>query len=181
MKRTDLLIGLLLGTALVPVAAFAASVQYGEVTAVSVSTYEDHDEVSGAVKGGLLGKAIGPRRPGVDRGVIAGAAIGAAADDPDIHTSYLYSVEFVDGSGALQIQTEQGNIRQGDCVSVEQGQHANIRPVSSVHCEQQTSEPPAHHTNAAKECDMAKQELMAADTGEEVDIAVQKVRVLCED
>ena len=181
MKRTDLLIGLLLGTTLVPVAAIAASVQYGEVTAVSASTYEDHDEVSGAVKGGLLGKAIGPRRPGVDRGVIAGAAIGAAADDPDIHTSYLYTVDFIDGSGAIQIQTEQGNIRQGDCVSVERGQHANIRPVSTVHCEQQTSEPPAHHTNAAKECDLAKQELMAADTGEEVDIAVQKVRVLCED
>ena len=62
MKRTGLLIGLLLGAILVPVAAFAASVQYGEVTSVSVSTYEDHDEVSGAVKGGLLGKAIWPSR-----------------------------------------------------------------------------------------------------------------------
>jgi hypothetical protein len=50
-----------------------------------------------------------------------------------------------------------------------------------VHCEQQTATPPAHHTRAAEECDLAKQELMAADTNEELDIAVQKVRILCED
>ena len=181
MKRTNLLIALLIGFILIPATAMTATVQYGEVTAVSASTYEDHDEVSGAVKGGMLGRAIGPRRPGVNRGVIAGAAIGAAADEPDIHTSYLYTVDFVDGSGAIQIQTEQGNIRQGDCVSIERGQHANIRPVSSVHCEQQTAEPPAHHASAAKECDLAKQEMVAAESQEELDLAIQKARILCED
>ena len=176
-----LLAALLLVPLMTSAPVMAASVQYGEVTAISVSTHEDHDEVSGAVKGGMLGKAIGPRRPGLNRGVLAGAVIGAAADDDDSYTSYLYTVAYVDGSGTLQIHTEQGDIRQGDCVSVEQGQHSNIRRVSTVHCEQQTSEPPEHHAQAARDCDLAKQELMAAETEEALDFAIQKARILCED
>ena len=166
---------------LMPEGAGAATIRYGEVTSVSVTSTEDDDHVSGAVKGGLLGKAIGRRRPGVDRGVIAGAAMGAAADKADDKSLYLYTVQLVDGDGTIRIHTEQGDIRQGDCVSIEQGEHANIRRVSSVHCEHRTSAPPPHHAQAAKECDLAKQELMAASTDEEVDIAIKKVRVLCED
>jgi hypothetical protein len=81
---------------------------------------------------------------------------------------------------ASRIGFRQGDIRDGDCVSIEQGQHANIRRVSSVHCEQQTSTPPAHHAQAAEECDLAKQALIAADTDKALDIAIRKVRVLCE-
>ena len=137
--------------------------------------------MSGAAKGALLGGIIGPRRPGVNRGVLAGAAIGAAADDGDMETVYTYTVDFVGNSGSAHIQTEQGDIRKGDCVSVEQGKHVNIRRVSAVHCEQQTSSPPSHHTQAAVDCDDAKQELMDADSQEELDRAIQKARVLCED
>jgi hypothetical protein len=160
---------------------FAASIQYGIVTSVSVTTIEDDDGMSGAAKGALIGGMIGPRRRGINRGVIAGAAIGSAADDGDTETVYLYTVDYVDSSGSIQIHTEQGDIRDGDCVSIEQGQHANIRRVSTVHCEQQTATPPAHHAQAAEECDLAKQELMAAQTDEALNIAIQKVRVLCED
>lgn len=172
---------LLLLPLLMPQETIAASIQYGEVTSVSVTTTEDDDGMSGAAKGALVGGMIGPRRRGINRGVIAGAAIGSAADDGDTETVYLYTVDYVDGSGSIQIQTEQGDIRDNDCVSIEQGQHANIRRVSSVHCEQQTSAPPAHHTQAAEDCDLAKQELMAAKTDEELDLAIQKVRILCED
>ena len=133
------------------------------------------------MRGDLLGKAIGPRRRGINPGVIAGAAVGAAADDGDTETLYLYTVEYVDKSGSIQVNTEQGGFRDGDCVAIEQGQHTNIRGVSSVHCEQQTATPPAHHAQAAEECDLAKQELVAADTDEALNIAIQKVRVLCED
>lgn len=172
---------LLLLPLLMPSETIAASIQYGQVTSVSVTTIEDDDGISGAAKGALIGGMIGPRHRGINRGVIAGAAIGSAADDGDTETLYLYTVDYVDSTGSIQIKTEQGDIRDGDCVSIEQGQHVNIRRVSTVHCEQQTATPPEHHAQAAKECDLAKQDMMAADTQEAQDIAIQKARVLCED
>ena len=166
---------------LIPTETIAASIQYGMVSSVSVTTMQDDDGMSGAAKGALVGGMIGPRRRGINRGVIAGAAIGAAADDGDTETVYLYTVDIIDSSSSIRIQTEQGDIRDGDCVSVEQGNHVNIRRVSAVHCEQQTSAPPAHHTQAAVDCDQAKEELKAAETDEELKAAIQKARVLCED
>lgn len=181
MRHKFLIAGLPLLLVLMPLAVDAAAIQYGEVTAVSMTTLEDDDGMSGAAKGALVGGMIGPRRPGLNRGVLAGAAIGAAADDGDTETVYSYTVDYIDGSGSVHVQTEQGDIREGDCVSVEQGKHVNIRRVSAVHCEQQTSTPPAHHAQAAVDCDQAKQELMDADSEEELDLAIQKARVLCED
>jgi outer membrane lipoprotein SlyB len=172
---------LLLLPLLMPSETIAASIQYGIVTSITVTTVEDDDGMSGAAKGALIGGMIGPRRRGINRGVIAGAAVGAAADDGDTETVYLYTVNYVDGSGSIKIQTEQGDIRDNDCVSIERGEHANIRRVSNVHCEQQTSTPPDHHTQAAVDCDQAKQELKAAETDEELEIAIQKARILCED
>lgn len=180
-QHTSITTALLILPLLIPSVTEAASIQYGNVTSVSVTTVEDDDGMSGAAKGALLGGMIGPRRRGLNRGVIAGAAVGAAADDGDYETHYTYSVDFVDSSGSVQVRTEQGDIREGDCVSIEQGKHVNIRRVSAVHCEHQTSTPPDHHTQAAKDCDQAKQELRMAETDEELENAVKKARVLCED
>ena len=84
--------------------------------------------------------------------------------------------------GQASITTEQTDIREGDCVSVEQGDHANIRRVSSYHCETNTeSKPPEHHAAAASNCQSAKDELTKAQTDDAVELTVKKVRVLCED
>lgn len=45
-----------------------------------------------------------------------------------------YEVKLNSGS-IIKLVTESGDIAEGDCVSVEQGQSANIRRVSSVYCE----------------------------------------------
>ncbi|MCZ6516420.1 MAG: hypothetical protein O6763_02915, partial [Gammaproteobacteria bacterium] len=131
--------------------------------------------------GGMLGALIGPRR---HRGlrVVAGAAAGAAVQGAATSgTLQLYSVSLVTG-GTVQITTEQTDIREGDCVQVEQGQNANIRRTGSVHCESSasTDNPPAHHVQGAQGCDAAKQELTDADTDDEVNRAVTKVRTLCD-
>jgi hypothetical protein len=86
------------------------------------------------------------------------------------------------GGGHASVTTEQVDIREGDCVSVETGDHANIRRVSSCHCEVKSkSKPPAHHVSGASDCQSAKNELKKAQTDDAVELAVKKVRVLCED
>ena len=85
--------------------------------------------------------------------------------------------------GVIKISTEQQDIRIGDCVAVELGPHANIRRVSTIHCEtkKQTASPPPHHQSAADNCLKAKNELASAQTDDEVNNAIKKVRILCED
>ena len=67
----------------------------------------------------------------------------------------------------------------GDCVSIEQGQHANIRRVSSVMCSTPASDPAYQPMNNAAvqesaQCLEAKRELMRATTMEQTDVAYKK-------
>lgn len=94
-------------------------------------------------------------------------------------TQQQYTVNLVEGGTSI-ITTEQDDIRSGDCVSIEQGDYANIRRVSSVHCEVKT-EITVHHASAASDCELAKHELAKADTDDEITMASKKVRILCED
>ena len=158
----------------------AVTINYGTVEAVS-TVEKDSKHAGGALAGGVIGALIGPSR---HRGlrVVAGAAAGAAIEGAATSgTLQLYSVSLVTG-GTVQVSTEQTDIREGDCVQVEQGQNANIRRTGSAHCESSasTDNPPAHHTLGAESCDAAKQELTAAETDDEVNRAVTKVRTLCD-
>jgi hypothetical protein len=161
-------------------AATAVTINYGTVETVGTTTTES-SHAGGALAGGLMGALIGPKR---HRGlrVVAGAGIGAAAQGSATGgTMQQYSVKLVSG-GQEVITTEQQDIRTGDCVAIEQGEHANIRRVSSYHCEtKNTTSIPEHHTSAASNCDLAKNELVKADTDDEITNAAKKVRVLCED
>ena len=161
-------------------ATMAVTINYG--TVASVRTVEQQGSHAGGVlAGGLLGAALaGPRHRILKIGAsaAAGAAIQGAVTSG---TAQLYTVRLV-GGGEASVTTEQLDIREGDCVSVEQGDHANIRRASSYHCERSTqSVPPVHHVSAANDCQAAKDELTKAQTDDAVELAVKKVRVLCED
>ena len=54
---------------------------------------------------------------------------------------------------------EQLEIREGDCVSVETGNHADIRRVSTIRCELKTKRAPSHHSSIAPDCQKTKVEL----------------------
>ena len=130
--------------------------------------------------GGLIGGLVGPRR---HRGlrVVAGAGIGAAIQGSATGgVLQQYSVNLVSG-GQTIISTEQTEIRVGDCVAIEQGEHANIRRVSSYHCETKSTKTAEHRQAGADNCQQAKNELNQADTDEAITNAAKKVRVLCED
>jgi outer membrane lipoprotein SlyB len=158
----------------------AITINYGTVE--SVSTVEkDSKHAGGVLAGGLVGALIGPSR---HRGlrIAAGAAAGAAVQGAATSgTLQLYTVSLVTG-GTVQISTEQTDIREGDCVQVDQGEHANIRRTGTVHCEDGglPEDPLPHHVQNAQGCDAAKQELSKAETDDAVDLAIKKVRVLCD-
>ena len=158
--------------------AQSVTIQYGTVkSAVTVSSDPKH--AGGALAGGMIGAMIGPRR---HRGLrmVAGAGIGAAVQGSATSgTQQQYNVDLKNG-GTTIINTEQNDIRIGDCVSIEQGSYANIRRVSSVHCETRT-QVPQHHTSISNDCEKAKHELSNAKTDDAVTLAARKVRILCED
>ena len=155
----------------------AITINYGTVTAVS-TIEEQSKHAGGAVAGGLLGAAFaGPRRHGlkIATSAAAGAAIQGAATGGTVQQ---YNITLVTGGTEL-ISTEQVDIRVDDCVAVEQGEHTNLRRVGSAYCDgTHEGDPPKQQQDAAGNCDAAKDELAQADTDDEVDIAVEKVRVL---
>jgi hypothetical protein len=160
-------------------AATAVTVNYGVVDSVGTTT-KDSKHAGGVLAGGLIGGLIGPRR---HRGlrVIAGAGIGAAVQGSATSgVLQQYTVNLVSGGQSI-ISTEQTDIRTGDCVSIEQGDHANIRRVSSYHCETNNKKTAEHHQTGADNCQLAKNELTKAETDQAITNAAKKVRILCED
>lgn len=110
----------------------AVTINYGVVTSVG-TVQKDAKHAGGALAGGMMGALIGPRRHRglrIAAGAAAGAAIQGAATSG---TLQQYTVDLI-GGGTSVVSTEQTDIRIDDCVAVEQGQYANIRRVSGVHC-----------------------------------------------
>jgi len=160
-------------------AATSVTINYGLVQSVTTVTKESQ-HAGGALAGGVIGAMLGPRR---HRGlrVVAGASVGAAVQGSATGgTQQQYSVKLVSG-GTTIINTEQTEIRKDDCVAIEQGEHANIRRVSHYHCEANSSQAPTHHSDAANNCQKAKNELANAETDSAITNAAKKVRILCED
>ncbi len=140
----------------------------------------------GAVMGGIVGGATSGhhhRGKHAVEGAIAGALLTAVLEGGK--KARQYTVKFND-NGETKIITETKGIQDGDCVSVELGQTANIRRVSTVYCEhpdhEALSDPIVHANNqeGAAECHAAKQMALQATTEEATDIALKKVRVFCE-
>ena len=163
--------------ALAQSAGSSVSLHYGTVKAVDVVQAESRHR-RGALFGGLAGAVIADGHPGL--GAVAGGLIGGSIEGHHTGKKVLqqYTVA-LKGGGAVVIATEQHDIVVGDCVVVEQGQYANIRRVSSINCH--VDQKPEHHATAADNCQKAKDELNKATTNQEVEIAVTKVRTLCED
>jgi hypothetical protein len=147
----------------------------------------DSEAGKGALVGGIIGYNMRSDRSKSKRmrNAIIGAGVGAsaiAAGEGDLK-GIQYTVKAVDGS-YIKIITDQTEIRQGDCVAVEQvGDAANIRRVDKSLCEQGAEKLAAavaeESIEEAQECLDAKQELLAADTEEKIKFAMQKIKVLC--
>ncbi|UCC14326.1 MAG: hypothetical protein JSW21_13455 [Gammaproteobacteria bacterium] len=165
----------------------------GEVITVDYGTVMQVEQVqmdpkygTGALVGGGLGLAAASRRSGTTQAgaAIAGALIGAMIQKSKAGTADKYTVRLNNG-GTIQMVTEHHDIESGDCVSVEQGKHANIRRVSPIMCGSPQSHPDyqeMHEANVeeSEECLATKQALLAATTEQEADLAYKKMRAFCE-
>ena len=159
------------------------SVTYGTVIGTERVQLESAAR-GGAVVGGLVGAVRGRGRGGSSqaRSAALGAAIGGVGTRilEGSNEAMEYKVRLNSGRD-IRIITEPTGIRIGDCVSVEQGRQTNIRRVSSVHCEMEDAVPTAAHTAEASACDQAKQGLLDAADEEAMELAIRRIRILCED
>ena len=160
------------------------NIRYGEIVRVSRVPVPSAAP-AGAIVGGFTGLILS-QNSSRDRRIIstaAGAAIGGlatAALEGD-RRAYQYHVRYNNGAETDYI-TENGFLRQGDCVAVERRDYANIRRVSNALCEPGPRPPEtvAKSTLEARQCHEAKDQLLVANNDEEIEQASRKVRILCQ-
>jgi outer membrane lipoprotein SlyB len=177
--------------------AFAQSrVQYGRITAVSqVTDTSSTSQNVGMIVGGGLGLASGGGQSSSNRALraVAGGTAGRAVGGRMNQTQAFEYTVLVGGTNTIRIVSDQAGKRVGDCVSVEQGQFANIRLVPDARCNPPprpaaapapAAPAPAPAVDpadqqAANACDQAKQQVLTADTDEAFNLAERRMRLLC--
>ena len=169
-------------------------VQYGRITNVQATTVTDSTaRTVGTLVGGGVGLATGSGQSGSNRalrgigGAAAGRGVGSLAGRSQ---AFEYTV-LVDGTSTVRIVSDQAGKRIGDCVAVEQGQFSNIRLVPDARCAPRAqaapakaapakaAQPPAAEVQQATACEQAKEQVLAASTDEEFNVAERRMRLLC--
>ena len=188
---------LVLGVVIAGLSAASFAAKKGDLTQIDYGVVEKVENVKvdsnmgkGVVAGGLIGAGTsGKHASNHDKakhaaeGAAALAILTAIAEGK--RKAHQYQVKLTSGS-VVKLVSESKEIEEGDCVSVERGESANIRRVSSVYCEEPEHEALRHpHVRAAAyedaaECHTAKEMAMHAKTEKEIDIAVKKVQVFCD-
>ena len=182
--------------ALLPAIALAQTrVQYGRVTAVTPTTVNDNTARNvGRVVGGGVGLATGGGQSGSNRALrtLGGAAAGGAVGNMATRSQAFEYTVLIGGTNTIRIVSDQAGKRVGDCVSVEQGQFANIRLVPDSRCNPppRPAAAPAPapapapavdpaDQQAANACEQAKQQVLDATTDEAFNLAERRMRLLC--
>jgi hypothetical protein len=149
----------------------------------------DSNAGKGALVGGTLG-LLGSKGESSQRqarnaliGAVAGGAIANASQGS--RAGWRYTVRTTAGS-TVAIVSDQSEIRTGDCVVVEEsGSTANIRRAPATMCDRSSAQAVAQVTpqlqSHADECATAKQQVVEAQTTDQVDLAMRKVNILCND
>ena len=146
----------------------------------------------GAVVGGMFGYLATSSRQSSSRrvrntilGAAAGGAIASSAQGSLNGRAFTVDV----GSGArIQVVTDQTEVRVGDCVNVEQAGRgtANVRRVSKSLCEAVASNTvdsdiQKEFSKSAQRCLAAKERLLDADSDAQIEAAIRRVEILCDD
>ncbi|HSX50432.1 MAG TPA: hypothetical protein VLF09_05720 [Cellvibrio sp.] len=164
-------------------------IDYGVVEKVE-TVKVDSNMGKGVVAGGVIGAATSGKHDSkhdkakhAAEGAAAVAILTAIAEGK--RKAHQYQVKLTSGS-VVKLVSESKEVTEGDCVAVERGETANIRRVSSVYCEAPDHEALKHpYVRAAAyedaaECHTAKKMAMHAKTETEVNIALKKVQIFCD-
>jgi hypothetical protein len=169
-----------------------ASISIGVVVKVEDINLQSQVAPAGALMGGMLAyKSTGSSRSSATKwgraaaGAAAGGAIGRAAEG-DL-SGKVYTVD-LGGGRMMQVVSDQREIRQGDCVVVEEvkGQ-ANVRRADPTTCQPESApviaSPDVQEElqEEAAECLAAKDALLAAETDEQFQLAKRKMDIFCND
>ena len=164
------------------------NISYGQVTnaeQVDLKSDVGKSATLGAIFGGVIGLATGQNVAGAAAGAGAGALLGGVTQKVSEGSSKAmsYTVRKKSG-GEIKVVTDDSHLVAGDCVAVETGRTTNLRRVSNEMCGATLNHPVEQqlrsmHQEDAQACDAAKQDLLAADSDQDVDAAIKKVRVLC--
>jgi outer membrane lipoprotein SlyB len=174
-----------------------ARVQYGRITAVNPVTVNDTTATNvGRVVGGGIGLATGSGQSGSNRALrtLGGAAAGGAVGNMATRSQAFEYTVLVGGTNTVRIVSDQAGKRVGDCVSIEQGQFANIRLVAESRCAPPPARPAAAapaptpapapapdpaDVQAANACEQAKRQVLDATTDDAFTLAERRMRLLC--
>ena len=182
----------LAGSAAAQRAGQSMTVQTGTVVAAQAVNLQSRATGGGAAVGGILGyvaTSSGQSSSRRARNTILGAATGgiiANRAQGDLN-GMEYTVQIANGT-RIQVVTDQTGMKVGDCVTVEQAGSgtANVRRVSSALCDAAASNAvdadiQAGLTRAADMCLAAKERLLDAETDAEIQAAIRRVQILCDD
>jgi outer membrane lipoprotein SlyB len=160
-----------------------SSVQYGRITAVTMSQEAStRAQTGGALVGGTLGVISGSGQSGSNRalrgiaGGVAGQQLGRMGSNRPV---FEYTI-LIGGRSTVTMVSDEAGMRVGDCVAVERGSFNNLRLVDDSRCAPNVR-PNQAAVNEASACVRAKDALLAAKTDEEFDRAERRVRLLCAD
>ena len=169
-----------------------ASISIGVVTKVENIDLRSQAAPAGALMGGMLAyRTTGKNRSSTTKwgraaaGALAGGAVTRAAEG-DL-SGKLYTVD-LGGGRMMQVVSDQTEIRQGDCVIVEEvnGQ-ANVRRADPTACQPDSASAMASADvqeelqEEAAECIAAKEAMLAAETDEQFELAKRKMAIFCND
>ena len=169
----------------------SVTVQTGRVIAAEAVNLQSRAG-RGALVGGILGYATTSSRRSSSRrarNTILGAAAGgviASRAQGDLN-GMQYTVELSSGT-RITVVTDQTEIKIGDCVNVEQAGSgtANVRRVSPALCEAAANNTVdadirQRMSESADMCLAAKERLLDAETDEQIEAAIRRVNILCDD
>jgi hypothetical protein len=193
MGKTSRLVIAALTACVLPIAASAQG-KSGAAARITTGTVEradrtrlDSNAAPGVLVGGTLGllsasgKSDGRKARNAIIGAGAGAMIANAAQGS--REGMVYTVR-TGPSSSIRIVSDQVGIMVGDCVAVEEsGQTNNIRRVSMEVCDKGSqkvvTQLKTEFESEASECALAKDQLVAATSAEAIDLAIRKVKILC--
>ncbi len=186
------LLQVVLGVIVICASTAAFGQNSGQSSQISIGVVEKARQVelkqSNTGKGAAAGTAVGALRNSNNRtrSVVSGAVIGGAVGKATSKSAP--GMEYVVRTGPNSVVTvvsNQTEIHLGDCVSVQQsGDRANVTRIDPSKCSQsqataksEQSQPAASKSNA---CETAKADFANASTKEALDLAKQKMDVLCQ-
>ncbi|NOR23454.1 MAG: hypothetical protein GQ542_03535 [Desulforhopalus sp.] len=181
---------IVLGIAILCASTTAFAQKSGQSSQISIGIVENARQVdlsrNNTGKGLAAGTAVGALRNSNNRtrSVVTGAVIGGAVGKATSKSEQGREYAVRTGPNSLiTVVSNQTEIRLGDCVSVQQsGGMANVTRIDPNRCSQvavkkEQSQPIAPSGNNA--CETAKADFAKASTQEALDLAKQKMDVLC--